>query len=118
MPPDMSAITTHVLDTTRGRPASGVSVLLERLGGEREWYPLGRGETDGDGRVRTLMTDDETLSPGVYRLVFDTGRYFDTLGIPTFYPQVVIVFEAAAGQSHYHVPLLVSPFGYSTYRGS
>jgi len=114
----MGAITTHVLDTIRGRPAAGVSVLLERLGGEREWHPLGRGETDGDGRVRTLTSAEGTLAPGVYRLIFDTGRYFGAHGLATLYPQVVIVFEAAAGETHYHVPLLVSPFGYTTYRGT
>jgi 5-hydroxyisourate hydrolase len=113
----MGAITTHVLDTARGRPAAGVSVLLERLGGEREWHPLGSGETDVDGRLRNL-TPGDVLAPGVYRLIFDTGRYFDAHGLATLYPQVVIVFEAAAGETHYHVPLLLSPFGYSTYRGS
>ena len=111
-------ITTHVLDTARGRPAAGVPVVLEQRAGSDEWRRIGAGETDADGRLRTLMTDAALFQPGVYRLIFDTGRYFRSQSAPAFYPQVVVVFETAAGESHYHVPLLVSPFGYSTYRGT
>lgn len=114
----MSPITTHVLDMTRGRPAASVSVELEQRAADDRWHRIGRGETDADGRLRTLMPGTATLTPGTYRLVFDTGRYFQALGTRTFYPQIIIVFETTAGESHYHVPLLVGPFGYTTYRGT
>jgi 5-hydroxyisourate hydrolase len=114
----MSPITTHVLDTAQGRPADGVGVVLERAAGANEWQTLGAGHTDLDGRLKTLLPDGGTLLPGTYRLVFDTARYFTARGVATFYPQVVVVFEAAPGETHYHVPLLVSPFGFTTYRGT
>lgn len=114
----MSAITTHVLDTARGRPAAGVAVVLERRDASGEWARIGRGQTDADGRVRSLLPDGAPLAPGPYRLVFDTQSYFRAASVQTFYPSVVIVFEAVAGDSHYHVPLLLGPFGYTTYRGS
>jgi 5-hydroxyisourate hydrolase len=114
----MSAITTHVLDTARGRPAAGVPVVLERGGGTNVWQLVGRGETDEDGRLRTLSPADAALPPGVYRLIFDTRKYFETLGISSFYPHIVVVFETSVNQEDYHVPLLLSPFGYTTYRGS
>ena len=113
----MSPITTHVLDTARGRPASGIHVWLEAMVNDA-WIPLGDATTDDDGRVRTLLRDDVSLDPAVYRLIFDTGAYFASLAIETFYPRVVVEFAVMAGQAHYHVPLLLSPFGYSTYRGS
>ena len=114
----MSAITTHVLDTARGLPAAGVPVLLESRGGSGDWQAVGRGETDADGRVRTLYPADTPLTPGLYRLKFDTGHYFGSQDVPAFYPEVVVVFEASPGEEHYHVPLLLSPFGFSTYRGT
>ena len=114
----MSAITTHVLDTSRGVPALGVPVLLEMLEEASAWRPIGRGATDANGRLSTLMPEGVPLHVGVYRLVFNTVEYFEELGIPTFYPRVVIEFETAPGETHYHVPLLLSPFGYTTYRGS
>jgi 5-hydroxyisourate hydrolase len=114
----MSAITTHVLDTTRGQPAAGVSIVLERRSGSAQWEHVARGETDSDGRLRSLLADDAPLVAGVYRLVFATGRYFDQQGARALFPEVVIVFEALPGQRYYHLPLLLSPFGYSTYRGS
>ena len=114
----MSAITTHVLDVSAGRPAAGVEVLLERQQGEGLWDTVNRGLTDADGRLRSLMPEDEALETGVYRLTFFTGAYFASRDTATFYPLVSIVFAAASGEPHYHVPLLVSPFGYSTYRGS
>lgn len=114
----MSAITTHVLDTVRGTPAAGVPILLERLAGADKWDAVGRGETDADGRLRTLMPDGTSLKPGVYRLIFDSGRYFNDTGATAFYPQVVVVFETVPGEVHCHVPLLLAPFAYSTYRGS
>jgi len=113
----MSPITTHVLDTTRGRPATGIRVRLE-VQGHDTWTQLGDGATDDDGRLRTLLPDDAPLDHAVYRLVFDTGAYFASLGVETFYPRVVVEFAVQSGQTHYHVPLLLSPFGYSTYRGT
>ncbi|HKW00666.1 MAG TPA: hydroxyisourate hydrolase [Vicinamibacterales bacterium] len=114
----MSAITTHVLDTSLGRPAAGVSVVLDRGGDAGQWQLVGRGQTDADGRLRTLMPADAPLTPGPYRLVFDTGKYFELRGIRPFHPSIVILFEVVAGEAHYHVPLLISAFGYTTYRGS
>jgi 5-hydroxyisourate hydrolase len=114
----MSAITTHVLDTAIGRPAAGVPVTLERRADDGKWDHVGRGHTDTDGRLRTLYPANEGLRPGVYRLTFDTQRYFDGLDAAAFYPEVVVVFETTTGEAHYHVPLLLSPFGFSTYRGT
>ena len=105
----MSGITTHVLDTARGRPAAGVPVRLERREGAG-WRGIARGTTDDDGRLRTLPS----IEPGRYRLIFDTGAY----NPDGFFPEVAIVFEVNDAAQHYHVPLLLSPFGYSTYRGS
>jgi 5-hydroxyisourate hydrolase len=116
-PFDLSAITTHVLDTSLGRPAVGVAVVLER-GGQNHWTVVGHGATDADGRLRTLMDEHVALTPGPYRLVFDTRRYFDGRGVRSLYPSVVVIFEVSADQAHYHIPLLLSPFGYTTYRGS
>ena len=107
----MSGITTHVLDTSLGCPAAGVPVVLERFV-ESGWLEAGRGVTDADGRVGSLLSS--APQEGLYRLVFDTGAYFPA----GFYPEVSVTFVVAAGQDHYHVPLLLSPFGYSTYRGS
>lgn len=113
----MSAITTHILDTSKGRPASGVPVVLEQrtADGHRE---LGRGETDADGRLRTLLPADAPLTGSVYRLTFHTGGYFARAGVEAFYPEVSVTFEVRDPSQHYHVPLLLNPFGYSTYRGS
>jgi 5-hydroxyisourate hydrolase len=113
----MSAITTHVLDTSLGRPAAGVPVALHARNSAGDWRELGRGSTDNDGRLRTLM-GDVPLAEGVYRLTFDTTSYFGNRKISTFYPSVTVEFEVRDAASHYHVPLLLSPFGYSTYRGS
>ena len=113
----MSGISTHVLDTSRGRPASGVSVSLERVNDRGPAQPIGRGETDGDGRLR-LPGTAAAIEPGTYRLTFDTGRYFAADARPTFYPSVTVTFDVVAGEDHYHVPLLLGPFGYTTYRGS
>ena len=118
----MSAITTHVLDTSIGRPAVGLRVVLERRDKNSEWRMLGHGETDEDGRQRTLMDDHTALDAGIYRLVFDTREYFEARGAHTLYPSVIITFEVVedgTGQTaHYHIPLLLGPFGYTTYRGS
>jgi 5-hydroxyisourate hydrolase len=114
----MSAITTHVLDTALGRPAAGVRVVLERQDPDASWHLIGRGETDADGRLRTLMPDAGSAPPGTYRLTFDVGSYFDGQGVASFYPNVIVSFDVPDGEAHHHVPLLVSPFGYTTYRGS
>jgi len=111
----VSPITTHVLDTSRGRPASGVPVLLERAE-DRGWQPVGSDTTDADGRVSGLLSSPPPS--GRYRLTFDTAAYFSALDEPGFYPEVSVTFIVEAGEEHYHVPLLLSPFGYSTYRGS
>lgn len=113
----MSAITTHVLDTSKGRPAAGVPVELETRDGGT-WRHIGRGVTDADGRLRTLMPSEAPLVSGVYRLVFDTAHYFHAANETAFYPRVVVEFNIVDGQQHYHVPLLLNPFGYTTYRGT
>jgi 5-hydroxyisourate hydrolase len=111
-------ITTHVLDTSIGRPAVGVPVVLERSDGGIGWSVCGRGDTDADGRLRTLFPADTKLTAGRYRLVFDTRTYFESRNIRSFYPAVVVIFDVTAGDEHLHVPLLLSPYGYTTYRGS
>jgi 5-hydroxyisourate hydrolase len=107
----LSGITTHVLDTASGRPAEGVPVSLEREA-ESGWQLIGRGKTDFDGRVGDLLSS--APEEGRYRLTFDTGSYLEA----GFYPEVSVTFVVEPGEEHYHVPLLLSPFGYSTYRGS
>jgi 5-hydroxyisourate hydrolase len=110
----MSSVSTHVLDTARGRPASGVQVWLEREKENEVWVEVASGVTDNDGRVKDLLPQGE---PGNYRLVFDTGSYFAAMGTRTFYPSIRVVFTVESDE-HYHVPLLLSPHGYSTYRGT
>jgi 5-hydroxyisourate hydrolase len=114
----MSTISTHVLDTALGRPAAGVRVILEQVGDGGIVVSLGVGETDADGRLRDLLPAGQLLGPGDYRLRFDVGAYFALTGRETFYPSVMVEFSVTGPAAHYHVPLLVSPFGYSTYRGS
>jgi 5-hydroxyisourate hydrolase len=113
----MSAITTHVLDTMRGIPAAGIAVLLERAT-EAGLQTLARGVTDAGGRLGDLLPADAALEPGTYRLSFDTEAYFAATAVEGFYPEVSVVFTAREGEPHYHVPLLLSPYGFSTYRGS
>lgn len=114
----MSAITTHVLDTARGIPAQGVRVSLEQIDSAEQWHALGHGVTDSGGRLRTLMPESARPVPGTYRLMFDTRAYYTGLGIRSFFPVVAVMFEVSDAADHYHVPLLLSPFGYTTYRGS
>jgi 5-hydroxyisourate hydrolase len=111
----LSGITTHVLDTSRGCPAAGVPVVLERAV-DSGWQSVGHDTTDADGRARDLLSS--APGDGRYRLTFDTGAYFSAIGEAGFYPEVSVTFVVAHGEDHYHVPLLLSPFGYSTYRGS
>lgn len=113
----MSGITTHVLDTARGRPAAGVPVTLESRS-EAGWTLVGRGATDADGRLRDLAPADFVLTEGEYRLTFDAGAYFGASGAEGFYAEVFVAFVVRDAAAHYHVPLLLSPYGYSTYRGS
>ena len=113
----MSSITTHVLDLARGKPAVGMKVVRDIAAGG-QWKFLGQGEPDADGRLRTLLSPTYVLSAGVYRLTFDVGTYFRAAGLECFYPTIAVAFEVREPTEHHHVPLLVSPFGYSTYRGS
>ena len=106
----MAGITTHVLDTAKGKPAAGVAVTLEVQ--RNGWQQVGRGVTDADGRLRTL-TEGIRIESGTYRITFATGAYNNG-----FFPEVAIVFQVSDPAQHYHVPLLLSPYGYSTYRGS
>jgi len=110
-------ITTHVLDLSSGRPAAGVRVTLTRTD-ESARAPMGSGMTDADGRLRDLVPNTTPLRPGAYELMFETGAYFRALGITAFHPRVAVTFEVSDAAQHYHVPLLVSPFGYTSYRGS
>jgi len=121
----MSRITTHILDTTKGKPAEDVTIIL--YGGEndarlndavgQEWTELSRGKTNADGRIADLVDKDDLLHYGIYKMRFETKDYFDKNRVKTFYPYVEIIFEIESDQ-HYHVPLLLNPFGYSTYRGT
>lgn len=109
----MSQITTHILDTTKGKPATGVSIILYNSAN----LELARGKTNEDGRIKDLIAEGEILQKGIYKLRFETRAYFEKEGIKTFYPFVEIVFDIQSSE-HYHVPLLLNPFGYTTYRGS
>jgi 5-hydroxyisourate hydrolase len=112
----MSPITTHVLDTAQGCPARGLAVTLEVRSAKGRFQVLARGTTDTDGRVADLLPPGR-ITRGVYRLTFDTARYFRAGRGKGFYPSVSVLFEVRAPTEHYHVPLLLSPYGYATYRG-
>jgi 5-hydroxyisourate hydrolase len=114
----MSAITTHVLDLSRGGPARDVPVRLEIFRGEHGWTTIADRATDDDGRVRDFIPAGSLLDAGRYRLTFATAAHFRGAGTPAFHPEIVIAFEVMDPEQHYHVPLLISPFGYTTYRGS
>jgi len=111
-----SPITSHVLDLSLGKPASGLTVVLEvaEAGG---WKELARGETDANGRLQNLLAP-ASFAKGRYRLTFDSGAYFAARQMTAFYPQVTVIFVVLNEAEHFHVPLLLSPYGYSTYRGS
>jgi 5-hydroxyisourate hydrolase len=107
------SLSTHVLDAMTGRPAAGVVVRLdERVDGE--WRTTAHGRTDADGRIGALGDP----GAGIYRIHFDTAGYFDAAGVDTFYPEVTVTFTVVDSAVHHHVPLLLSPFAFSTYRGS
>lgn len=114
----MSRISTHVLDTALGKPAAGVPVLLERSDSSRKWVKVNSVQTDPDGRCSGLLPDKQELSEGVYRLTFDTAAYFAASRQHGLYPVVEITFLVRGGETHFHIPLLLSPNGYTTYRGS
>ena len=113
----MKSISTHVLDITRGKPASGVPVTIEKKDIDGGWSKVNEAHTDSDGRVKGLVPEGE-LATGTYRITFDTGSYFTAQKVEGFYPEATIAFTVRDAEAHYHVPLLLSPFGYSTYRGS
>ena len=132
----MSTLSTHALDTAVGKPAAGLPLMLEyqpdplawrqycldRLEGrpsaKPQWQFVARGLTNDDGRCPDLLEKGTVISPGLYRMDFDTTAYFEKQGVTGFYPLVQVIFEIKAENEHYHVPLLLSPYGYSTYRGS
>ena len=114
----MSTVSSHVLDTALGRPAEGVRVTLERVGDAGAAEAIGAGTTNADGRGRDLLAPGETLCEGTYRLRFDVDAYFARDVREAFYPEIAVLFRVGARDEHYHVPLLLSPFGYATYRGS
>jgi len=113
----MSPITTHVLDTSLGCPAEGIAVTLYRIEKDGTCLEIGQSVTNSDGRAADLLAGGKALV-GTYRLGFETAAYFARSGRPSFYPRVDVHFEVTTEGGHYHVPLLLSPFGYSTYRGS
>lgn len=113
----MSAITTHVLDTSRGQPAGGIEVVLERRE-SGHWSIVARAAAGADGRVRALLPDGKPAAAGMYRLTFESGAYFEKLAVRALYPEVHVVFELRADEAHCHLPLLLGPFSYCTYRGS
>jgi 5-hydroxyisourate hydrolase len=113
----MSEITTHVLDVALGRPAAGIPVTLEIASEGGGWKELSRGATDGDGRLLDLVAPG-SLVEGTYRLTFETHVYFDLLKLGSFYPRVVVEFHVLNAKKRYHIPLLLSPYSYSIYRGS
>jgi 5-hydroxyisourate hydrolase len=114
----MNRISTHVLDTAQGKPAKDIPVRLERQESSGEWRVLSSSRTDGDGRCAQLLPENDTLREGNYRLAFDTANYHLAQKIQGLYPVVEITFHVRDGESHFHIPLLLSPHGYTTYRGS
>lgn len=113
----MSQITTHILDIARGAPAKQVSISLSELV-NGSWQLVGKGETNKDGRIPDLCEKDAVLPAGTYQMHFDTASYFESVGDPVFYPWADVIFNIGGDGQHYHIPLLLSPFGHSTYRGS
>lgn len=113
----MKRISTHILDTALGQPAKDVPVRLERRE-STDWASLGSSLTDADGRCAQLLPEGETLRAGLYRLAFDTASYYLAQRIEGLYPVVEITFHVREGETQFHIPLLLSPHGYTTYRGS
>ena len=113
----MSQITTHVLDTAKGIPAKGIPISLQRPISDNQWEDITSGTTNSDGRIPSFLADNIVLEPGTYRMLFNTKTYFEQTGTVGFYTEVPVIFQINDTQ-HYHIPLLLSPYGYSTYRGS
>ena len=113
----MSQITTHILDTAFGKPAGGITIILYQQHDSEGWKEIANGMTNEDGRIPDLLAKDLVLPFGNYKMKFETKLYFDRQAAPAFYPFIEIIFEINTIE-HYHIPLLLSPFGYSTYRGS
>jgi 5-hydroxyisourate hydrolase len=114
----MSNISTHILDTSRGEPAAGIVVALDFRATADTWTRLADAKTDSDGRIKALLPAPKKPEPGIYRLRFETGAYFAWRNQPAFFPYVEVVFTIQDPARHHHVPLLLNPFGYSTYRGT
>ena len=114
----MSGISTHVLDTATGRPAIGILVVLEMIAADGALTVIRQTTTDDEGRVSRVLPEGFALLAGTYRLTFDTQSYFASQNVECFYPSVTVLFKARRATEHYHIPLLLSPFGYSTYRGT
>jgi 5-hydroxyisourate hydrolase len=114
----LTRISTHVLDTARGVPAKDLPVRLESQETPGPWRLVATARTDDDGRCHQLLPDGETLAPGIYRLSFDTASYYTAQKVQGLYPVVQITFAIREGETHFHIPLLLSPYGYTTYRGS
>jgi 5-hydroxyisourate hydrolase len=114
----MKRISTHALDLTEGKPAKDLPVRLERRDSAGEWRVLHLSRTDGEGRCTQLLPEKEDLGAGLYRLAFDTASYHLAREVQALYPVVEITFEVREGESHFHLPLLFGPYGYTTYRGS
>lgn len=112
----MSQLTTHVLDTSKGKPAKGIHVILQQYSANK-WRPVARGITNDDGRVADLLSKNKPLKLGTYKLRFEVQNYYARYSVQTLYPWVEIIFQVTT-PDHYHIPLLLNPFGYSTYRGS
>ena len=113
----MSTFSTHILDTARGMPARGVRVTLQRSAGPDQWEDIAMGSTNADGRIPDFVSESKPLPAGIYRVRFDVSAYFSEHKTKSFYPYIEVVFELG-NDGHYHVPLLLSPWGFSTYRGS
>jgi len=110
-------LSVHILDLQSGQPTAGVNVTLEQRDGQ-QWRTLGQGMTDAQGRVRALYPADRQITAGAYRIVFKTGEHYARLRQPTFFDQIPVEFKVENTAQHYHIPLLLSPYGYSTYRGN
>jgi 5-hydroxyisourate hydrolase len=110
-------ITTHVLDLSSGKPAAGVRVALARIDNVQRTI-VGSGVTDAEGRLRDLVPKASKVNAGTFELTFETGTYFRSHGVEPFHPHVTVTVEITDPNQHYHVPLLISPYGYTTYRGS
>jgi 5-hydroxyisourate hydrolase len=114
----MISISTHILNTNLGKPATAMLVRLENLNDENNWVEIGKKESNENGRVEDFSTENSQLKTGLYRLEFDTEKYFSSMGQDSFYPTISITFEIKNSEQHYHVPLLLNNYGYTTYRGS